>query len=278
MKDFLIISIICDIFIKKFGGKMPRLARNKSRSGIYHIMLRGINKQEIFHDDEDKVRFLETLNRYKKITKIEVYAWCLMHNHLHLLLKEGDEELAITMKRVGVSFSWYYNKKYRWTGHLFQDRYRSENVESDEYLMTVLRYIHQNPVKAGIVQKPLIWKWSSCSGYYGIENYPTELLDCSVILGLFSADRIDSIKKFKEFNELINEDLCMDDNTVVRLTDDEAKSEILKQIGNINIIEIKNLPKIQRDEIVMKAKDIEGLSQRQLSRILGISQTLISKT
>ena len=164
---------------------MPRYARKKSETGIYHIIIKGINRQEIFHDDEDCLRFVETLDRYKKKFKFEVYGWCLMGNHIHLLLKEGEEEIAKTMKRIGVSFVWYYNWKYKSTGHLFQDRFKSENVETDEYLMTVIRYIHQNPVKAGIVTTSSLWKWSSCKGYYGERSYPVGLLDNEFILGLF---------------------------------------------------------------------------------------------
>ena len=142
---------------------MSRHAREKSKSGIYHIILRGANKQELFHDDEDKSRFLETLDRYKMESKLKVYGWCLMGNHVHLLIGEGKENLSVTMKRIGVSFVAFYNWKYNTTGHLFQDRFKSENVEDDEYLVTVIRYIHQNPVNAGLTGKPSEWKWSSCS-------------------------------------------------------------------------------------------------------------------
>ena len=100
---------------------MPRGAREKSEIGIYHIMIRGANRQEIFHDDEDNLRILETLNKIKATSEIKVYGWCLMGNHVHLLLGEGKEDLSVTMKRIGVSYVWYYNRKYKTTGHLFQD-------------------------------------------------------------------------------------------------------------------------------------------------------------
>ena len=109
---------------------MPRRAREKSNSGIYHIMLRGANRQEIFHEDEDNLRFLVILDKYSRQSEAKVYGWCLMDNHVHILLREGLEELSLTMKRVGVSFVWYYNNKYETTGHLFQDRFKSEKVES----------------------------------------------------------------------------------------------------------------------------------------------------
>lgn len=135
-----------------------------------------------------------------------------MSNHIHLLLKEGNEELSITMKRIGVSFVHYYNWKYRTTGHLFQDRFKSENVETNRYLLTVVRYIHQNPVKAGIVNRIDEWNWSSCDGYYGEgASYLRGLLDRDLVLGMFSNDTKIAIEKFKEFNERKNNDACLED-------------------------------------------------------------------
>ncbi|ABR46355.1 protein of unknown function DUF1568 [Alkaliphilus metalliredigens QYMF] len=251
---------------------MPRTAREKSKSGIYHVMIRGANRQEIFHDEQDCLRFLEILDRYKVKTEIKIYGWCLMNNHMHLLIQEGKEELATTMKRIGVSFVGYYHQKYDTTGHLFQDRFRSENVENDEYLITVIRYIHQNPVKAGLVSKPVDWKWSSCSGYYGKKEYLQGLLDSERILGLFSNDRESAIKEFRKFNEQENKDNCLDDVIITSLRDEEARLEIEKILSGINIGQIKSLPKDQRDKIIREAKCIEGVKQRQLARLLGVSQ------
>jgi len=252
---------------------MPRIARERSKSGIYHIMLRGANRQEIFHDEEDCTRFLETLERYKKASEIRVHGWCLMGNHVHIVLQEGKEELAVTMKRIGVSFAWYYNWKYKTTGHLFQDRYKSEKIEDDKYLTTVVRYIHQNPVNAGIVKRPGDWKWSSCQGYYGNGCYPPYLLDSELILGIFCGNR----SSFKEYNETGNEDKVLDDTENGRLTDEEARAEIKKVIKGYEIAEIKSLPRSERDKIVARAKGVEGITQRQVSRILGISLSLINR-
>jgi putative transposase len=143
---------------------MPRRARVKCGSGIYHILLRGANRQEIFQDDEDCSNFLDLLHKYKLKTKMKIYGWCLMSTHVHLLLREGNEDILTTMKRIGVSFFLYYNWKYGTSGHLFQDRFKSENVVNDQYLLTVIRYIHQNPLKARIVKRVNEWRWSSCPG------------------------------------------------------------------------------------------------------------------
>ncbi|MEG6521527.1 REP-associated tyrosine transposase [Desulfotomaculum sp. 1211_IL3151] len=258
---------------------MPRRAREKSETGIYHIMIRGANRQEIFHDDEDRLRFLETLGRIKITSEVKVYGWCLMNNHVHLLLEEANEDISITMKRLGVSFVWYYNQKYKTTGHLFQDRFKSENVESDKYLLTIIRYIHQNPVKAHLVKRVEQWRWSSCPGYYGGKVYPENLLDNDVILKMFSKDANEAREKFKQFNEQESNDSCLDDiiNEKVKLSDEEARLEILKVIDGIEIAQVKSFPKKERDRVLQKIKGIEKITQRQAARILGVSPNLIFK-
>ncbi|MFP7298976.1 transposase [Neobacillus niacini] len=258
---------------------MPRGARVKSMSGIYHIMLRGANRQEIFHDDEDCSKFLDILHLYKQKTGVEFYSWCLMSNHVHLLIKEGNENVSDTMKRIGVSYVSYYNWKYRTTGHLFQDRFKSENIESIRYLLTVVRYIHQNPIKAGMVRRADEWKWSSCRQYYGTRGTRGRLLDADYIFGMFSEDTILARERFREFNEKENQDQCLDDHwDNKRLTDEEAREEIKELLTDIEIAQVKSLPRTKRNEILKKIKEIKGLSQRQTARILGVSKTLIAKT
>nr|WP_058309267.1 transposase [Gracilibacillus massiliensis] len=258
---------------------MPRQARKKSKSGIYHVMLRGANKQEIFHDDEDNVRFLDILIKYKKQVECHIFAWCLMNNHVHLLLKEGNEELSITMKRIEVSYVHYYNRKYKTTGHLFQDRFRSENVETKRYFMTVLRYIHQNPVKAGLVSRIEEWAWSSCSGYYDKGSSHKHLLDSDVVLNMFSGDKAIALGHFRKFNEQNNNDSCFENQAkkVRHLTDEEARDKIKRVLGSRNLAQVKSLPKAERDDLLRRVKEIEGLSQRQGSRILGVSVSLIHR-
>ncbi|HET6871462.1 MAG TPA: transposase [Sporolactobacillaceae bacterium] len=240
-------------------------------------MLRGANKQEIFHDDGDYRRFLDTLEKYKEVSGVDVFGWCLMTNHVHLLIREGDEPISTTMKRLAVSYVGYYNLKYHTTGHLFQDRFRSENVESHRYLMTVIRYIHQNPIKAGMVKRAEEWKWSSCLGYYNKKVYPKGLLDKKYILSLFSADAVEARESFKTFNETVNGDQCLDNVRVSRLTDQEAREEIRTFLGAIEITQVKGMPKLQRNVLLHEIKKIEGLSQRQIARILGVSPNLIFK-
>jgi REP element-mobilizing transposase RayT len=140
---------------------MPRSARKRSASGIYHIILRGLNKQTIFSDEEDNDEFIRIISECKRLSGYDLYAYCLMGNHVHLLIKEGSESIEQIMKRIGTRCVARYNRKYQRCGHLFQDRFKSEAVEDDGYFLSVLKYIHQNPQKAGLCKGPDLYLWSS---------------------------------------------------------------------------------------------------------------------
>lgn len=252
---------------------MPRVARQKSSTGIYHIILRGINKQTIFEDLEDREKFLQTLGAVKEKSGCKIYAYCLMENHIHLLLKEEKEELGTIMRRLGASYVYWYNWKYDRNGHLFQDRYKSEAVEDDTYLLTVLRYIHQNPLQAGLIKDISQYKWSSYLECIG----KNRLINRKFALGLFDEDPKKALKKFKEFHEKISNHNCMDIDKNRRIKDEEAK-EMIKSICNTShsteLQKIEN--KEERDHYLRILKE-EGLSTRQIARLTGISRGIILK-
>lgn len=185
---------------------MPRAAREKSSTGIYHVILRGMNRQTIFEDEEDSIKFIQTLSEYQKKSGFKLYAYCLMGNHVHLLVKEEKEDLGITIKRIGASYVYWYNWKYERCGHLFQDRYKSETVEDDKYFLAVLRYIHQNPLKAKIVDELADYPWSSYREYLS----KGKLIETDFALGLFSNDRVKAIEEFKEFHKIEEQVNCLE--------------------------------------------------------------------
>lgn len=246
---------------------MPRQARRKSKSGIYHVMLRGINKQVIFEDEEDSLKFLETLKNYKAISGYKIFAYCLMSNHIHLLLKVEKENLDLIIKRIAGSYVYWYNWKYHRSGHLFQDRFKSEPVEDDMYFLTVIRYIHQNPIKAGLSKSIDEYKFSSYNEYI---NKPF-MVDIDFCLGIVDKEQ------FVEFNNEFNQDICLeieDDN--FRLTDDEAR-EVIRKISKCKTItEFQNLSLDKRDKY-LKALRNQGLSIRQISRLTGIGFNIVRK-
>ena len=141
--------------IKNKGSmQLARTERVRSSTGIYHVIQRGINRQVIFHEDEDFLRYLSTLERAKRECGCELYGYCLMSNHIHLLIREHSDIFTISnlIKKIASSYVHWYNRKYQRTGHLFEERFKSEVVEDDQYLLTVIRYIHQNPTKSQMVE------------------------------------------------------------------------------------------------------------------------------
>lgn len=258
---------------------MPRCAREKSESGIYHVMVRGINRQDIFHDEEDYSQYLEAINRAKSISKFEIYGYCLMSNHVHLLLHEKEEAMSSIMKRTGVSYACWYSKKYDRVGYVFQDRYKSETVETDEYLLSVLRYIHKNPVKAEIVVNPEKYKWSSCEAYYNQSEYPGELTNTAFILGIFAESEESARDRFKQYMKQGNSDnnFLEIEVRLKKKGDESIYKEIQTILNGQSLAELQAVEKPRRDEVLRQMKNIEGATQRQIARITGIHQSIIFK-
>ena len=248
---------------------MPRHARKKSNSGIYHIILRGVNRQQIFEDNEDYYKFLQVVEESKAISGFELFAYCLMSNHIHLLLKEIQEPIEQIMKRITTRFVYWYNIKYQRSGHLFQDRYKSEPVEDDAYFLTVIRYIHQNPVNAEICKNPKNYSFSSYNEYFKT----TTFVDCNYVFAIIKKD--DFIKLHKQ--KVSEQCLEIEDKSKVRVTDEQAQKIIEKYSKCKNATEFQALDIKLRNKCLKKFKE-SGLSIRQISRLTGVSYYLIQKT
>ena len=254
------------------GGNYGKKTKKKSRTGIYHIILRGVNRQTIFEEDADKYKLLETLTRYKKISKFHLYGYCLMDNHIHLLMKETEEAIGKTIQRISASYVRWYNYKYERIGHLFQGRFKSENVETPNYFRTVLRYIHQNPVKARLEMNVLDCKWTSIHDYI---HQPT-LIDIDLGLNLFSPDRNKAIQIFTDFMQQSNDDQCLEIHIPVKISDDEVRDQ-LNELGIPHTSLLQQMEREQRNEIILMLKQLQGVTARQLARVTGISKSVIDR-
>lgn len=247
---------------------MARQARERSKTGIYHIMLRGIDKRDIFLEDEDRRKFIKCLLKAKEVGKFEIYAYCLMDNHVHLLMKEG-EDIGKTIKRITVSYVIWHNNKYERTGHLFQNRFRSESVEREAYFLTVFRYIHQNPLKAGLISKLDDYQWSSyrqyLHSYKGIESY----IDDELIRSYYP-----NVKDFFSYVNTDNNDECLDYRQVPNYNDKTFRDIIVK---HYNVDELFDLPKKERNKLIRKIYFDLGISIRQLSRVLGVGKAIVER-
>lgn len=235
-------------------------------------MLRGINRQMIFEDDQDKQQLLDTMKRFQPISNVGVHSYCLMDNHIHLLLKEKDESISRFIQRVSSSFVHWYNHKYDRIGHLFQDRFRSEIIETMPSFLRVLRYIHQNPVKAGITTNVFAYKWSSIHEYI----HASAFVDCDLGLQLFSSNTSQACQLFSEYMQIDNEDVFLDDGITASRSDLEVRNR-MNQLGIPNASTLQQMNRGHRNAVLSELKELRGISIRQLERITGISKSVIDR-
>lgn len=240
---------------------MPRQARQRSLTDVYHVMLRGINRMDIFNEDIDRIMFLHYLKECVKKKHYEILGFCLMNNHVHLLVK--SDELGIYMHKLEVKYALWYNNKYERCGHLFQNRYRSEVVETEDYLFYCLRYILQNPIKAGICRSASEYPWSSYTIYFNSQ----ESFISNSFVKLFFERRSD----FDAYMEQMAE---KKDTLEDRIGDQELRQLWVNQLSGH---EIATLTKSERSRLVKEMLKIPGVGIRQLSRITGIDKGIICR-
>lgn len=247
---------------------MARTARQNGESGIYHVVSRGVGQQLIFESDADRRRYLDSLELLLGETGGSLLAWCLMDNHVHLLVRQDIGELSGVMRRLNSGYALYFNLVHGRSGHLFQGRFDSEVVDTDEYLMTVVRYIHHNPRKAGMTPGNS-YEWSSYDAYTSGE-LPA---GGDLVVGVFGG--IAAFKAFHDQNDL--DAPCIDVKARTRRADDERALQIaFEEFGDGGLGRIKSLPREERDAALALLK-ARGLTIRQVQRLTGVSLGVISK-
>jgi len=177
---------------------MPRTARIAPRDYVYHVLTRGNNRQNIFKHEEDFLKYIEILQKYKEKYQFKLYHYVLMTNHVHLVVEATEEggELSQIMKGINLSYAQYYKNKYRYTGHFWQDRFKSILISKDEYLLACGSYVELNPVRARMVKDPKEYRWSSYrANAYGQSD---ALLDNHVIYGRLFEDQ-EVRKEYRKF-------------------------------------------------------------------------------
>ncbi len=244
---------------------MSRAARSYSQSGVYHILFRGVNQQNIFEEKADYEKLKSTILTVKKEMGFEIYAYCFMSNHVHILLKEKeDKDISLIMKRVLTKYARWYNIKYGRSGALIANRYKSVPVEIDEYFLHLIRYIHQNPLKAGLVQ--------------GLDEYPyssyLEYMDGPIFTDVDFVFSMITREEFEEFHKNI-EDIEFRVTDSNKKSDEEVCLRIRKKYNIENPKEISRLKKEDRNRILYELK--QDFPIRQLQRITGVSRGIISR-
>lgn len=182
---------------------MPRAERIWFPGAVYHIIQRGNAKQEIFLENRDYEWFLKTVKEAKDEIKFEVYCYALMGNHYHMTIATKESHISDIMYFINSRYANRFNKKYGRSGHLFQGRFKGLLVDTDSYLLELSRYVHLNPVKAGLTATPGGYPWSSYRCY--VENVKDDLVETELILAFFQSVSGNSRENYKSF---INEKLA----------------------------------------------------------------------
>ncbi len=167
---------------------MARPLRMDYPDTFYHVLSRGNERKEIFRDEKDHLRFLDTLGKMVERFKLEVHAYVLMKNHFHLLVHTKEANLSRAIQWLGVSYSVWFNRKYQRSGHLFQGRFKSFLIENDRYFTTMCLYIHGNPLRARIVKRLSDYQWSSYQAYAD-KKHEVSWLTTELVLGMYGGSR-----------------------------------------------------------------------------------------
>lgn len=248
-----------------------RTPRQRSEQDIYHVISRGTGRQLIFEDDDDRRVFLQMLQSSLAASSVELYAWCLMGNHVHLLMHAPLSHISDCLKRLCGSYAQYFNRKSGRTGHLFQERFKSEPINDEGYLLTVIRYIHDNPSKAG-VSSMQEYRWSSYQEYV----HDPILCNTQLVLGI-----VGGVIPFITFHNNESGDTpCLDVSSgrnETRPMPDEIAREIADSVlGDGRLEGLKEAPINERRESLRLLKK-SGLTVRQIERLTGIGRNTVQR-
>ncbi len=218
-----------------FVGRKPRV---EFKGGVYHIVQRGNNREYIFKNKSNKKLLLDLFEKYIEVFNYEILGYVVMDNHYHIIIRTMGEALSKVMQRINTEFARTYNRENKRTGHVFEKRYKGILVKDDSYLLSLLRYVHQNPVKAKICRKVSEYKWSSDFLYR--KNRVKGFVSIEFILNMFSKDRKRAILEYSKF---------MDVETFER-SEDFEDIEIIGKVDLLDKVSCPDNPKESLDEIL----------------------------
>ncbi|MBP1924539.1 REP element-mobilizing transposase RayT [Sedimentibacter acidaminivorans] len=252
---------------------MPRKARVISNTGIYHIMTRGINKEQIFKKEINKVKILEIIKILKEDVQFDAIAYCIMDNHIHLLIKAEENELRTLMKKLNVKYAMHYNSAEKRNGHVFQDRFRSEAVEDDKYMLGAIRYIHNNPVKVGIVKNVLEYQWSSAKDYINQKSEIISYKYLNEVMDLFKNN-----DEFIAFHDINDNNIYIDtkeekDENIQNI----VRNVIEKYVNENYLIDQKQITQQQREELAEKLLSLNLITYREIAELCNLTVHRVSE-
>ena len=242
---------------------MPHVAREKGESGYYHVVPKGIADQLIFEDDDDRRLYVELLRKAKAETDVKLHAYCLMSNHVHLVVEDEADKLSEFMKYLTERYAMYFAKQIGRSGGIFRKPFWSEPIESDNYLLCAVRYVHANPAAAGICPASR-YEWSSAKDYLGRAG---DITDTGMVL-----DMLGGRDGFIEFSKASNATASPFPGSALsnHLTDDEALAIAKAILGDMGV----NLAACDRNTRVEGVSLLaeRGFPTLQIARITGVSR------
>ena len=241
---------------------MPRVRRQISESGYYHVMVRGNARQIIFESDVDRRYFLDLLKKSMEGTSVAVFAWCMMGTHVHLLISDPAQNLSLVMKRLLSQYARYFNALADRVGHVFQDRFLSIPVETDHYLLEAVRYIHRNPVRGGLCANPGDYEWSSYREYLVGRG----LSEVDVVL-----DMLGGLREFIAYHE------C-DGVYVPRFAKRISSKDMIalaKTITGLDDLHVIGTLTVQRRNRFLALLRSAGLSCKQIEHLTGVARGIV---
>ncbi len=222
---------------------MARKPRIEYYGAIYHIIHNGNNKEYIFEDEEDKIYLLKVVGEVKEIYDFSIFAYIIMNNHYHFIIRAYNIPISKIMHRINTKYAKYYNAKKQRKGSPFEGRYRSILIQNESYILNLIKYVHNNPVYAGICSSMEEYKWSSDIFYrMNLDN----LVDIDGLLDMFSIDRLVAIDKYKELMKEVPEDYLSlkyqyENENIIGIN--EFKESYKKQDKNVKAIGLDEILK-----------------------------------
>ena len=247
---------------------MARVARAQCELDIYHVVNRGSGLQIIFESDDDRAFFIKRAHACIQEAGGEIFAWCLMDNHFHLVCRLQIDKLSSALHDIQSGYAGYFNRVHGRSGTLFGSRFKSEPIRSEEHLLAAVRYVHMNPVKAGICKRASDYFWSSYSEHLGPRHYS----DTALVL-----DLLGGTEEFESFHVQGTDDKFIDVEhpRPAFVTDEEARVIAKGILGGQAAGSMKSMDRAMRDAALVKLKE-QGLGVRQIQRITGVSLGTIS--
>ena len=257
---------------------MARPWRIEYPGAVYHVICRGNNRQVIFRDDLDRKRYLEKLSLYCLDKKVDLLGYCLMANHVHVLLETPEGNLSKMMQAFQTSYTLYFNRRHGRSGHVFEQRYQAMLVDKDNYLLQVSRYIHRNPVAARLVERAQDYRWSSYGCYLNGKGRAS--LKAETILGYFRGGKSRRVEQYREFVEGRRGDKVRHPAPQVRkqiyVGDEEFEEAVQRQIKKTTNRQVRHPLRriVQAVSEVMGKNEVE-IAGRQRSEEIKRSRELV---